>query len=63
MKMMSYQQCLQYVMEHKLRTYHNEQSGVWQVTDEHWWIGAPDYCAAVNTWKARYDAPDRQGDD
>lgn len=57
MQMMNYEQCFAYVMDNKLRTYHNEISGVWQVTDEKHYIGASDYCAAVNTWKARYGEP------
>lgn len=64
MEMMNYQQCLAYVMENKLRTYFTaETSCVWRVTDEKNYIGAPDYCGAVNTWKARYGAEESQGDD
>ena len=68
MEMMDYQQCLAYVIEHKLRThrsYRTNRRGAWQVTDENGknLIEEPYYSNAVNTYKAKYDAEDRQGDD
>jgi len=61
-EMMNYNECLAYVMKHKLRTYYNECEmnecemihSAWNVTDERYYISAPTYEGAINTWKARY---------
>lgn len=64
MEMMDYQQCLEYVMENKLKTYHDSDSGVWTVSNaEGRSAQAPDYKAAIDSWKALHNAADRQGDD
>lgn len=67
MKMMDYQQCVAYVMENKLKTWHERSEGYWTVSGFSNGLtrslDAPDYCAAVNTWMANFDAPDTQDDD